>query len=214
MSDTMILSVPRSGLHYIRFCAELFSGRMTPRGKNTKPMLVSDASKGFVFHRSHWSWTKEEEEEFFWYKFYEKDGEYAHDRLILVIRNYKESFVRTYKQSWYGMRDYIHNTIEYDAFPGEKMIAYYEDFVRTPAAMTQIMKFLRVSVPDDVDWDAIGKRSREFYHQMARCHTIENPMDFLFHSRKLSQARRERIDEMMRSRYPSLFEKYWKRYSE
>ena len=56
---TMILSVPRSGLHYVRYCSELFSGQMTPRGKDTRPMIVDNPSRGFLFRRSHWAWTTE-----------------------------------------------------------------------------------------------------------------------------------------------------------
>jgi len=214
--ETVIVSFPRSGLNWVRYCAEWFSRQRTPGIKRpiSKELLTNNK---LLFCRTHDVARRGPMESNFaqFYIFEEP----VFDKMILLVRNYKEVYVRAARCQMDNMRPYFDDLKAYDEFPPEKLLVYYEDLISDFSYMEQILTFLGVKYDlTNFDLTEHEDRSRLTYSSgrksLKECKTAKDPLDFTFHSRNISQEERTYLDEYYQEHYPDLFRKYGVRYKE
>jgi hypothetical protein len=167
-TKTILVSHPRSGLNWLRYCIEHFSGRPTPGfGK-----LVTEGDP--VIYRTH-DVRKTSGPDSSDCMFYE-EGRYPRfmrqvltlcgrrfrpifPRMVLLVRDYHDNAVRN---EWNPSR-YAVNVQAYDAFEGEKMILYYEDVKDDFSEVERLLDFLGVSHDEPFDVEAHRAKSLAWY---------------------------------------------------
>ncbi len=148
-SKTILVSHPRSGLNWLRYCIEFFSKQRTPG----LARLVAEGDP--IIYRTH-DVRKTEGPDSCDCIFY-REGAYPRfvrqglgilgyqfrpifNRMILVVRDYKENAVRN---QW-SLSRYAANVLAYDRFKGQKQVIYYEDLRESLVPVEQILNFLNV----------------------------------------------------------------------
>jgi hypothetical protein len=117
-----------------------------------------------------------------------------------------------------GMRtDYISLIRYYDEYPDKKMMIYYEDLITdTSTEVRRINDFLNsVGMPSNCtefldDLKNHAKTSRKQYHEPC----FSGGDKVLYHSKEIPEEDRKKVDEYLKAKFPEIFEKYLKRYSE
>ena len=200
MADDYLISYPRSGNTWLRYCIEIVSGRPTNGAMdNPKDKLAHLIHPGedFILHKEH-TWPDNI------------------NKAILLVRNYKECLLRHqdgrpmrdgfFKKLTSGKsNDYIGLIKLFDEFKGKKLLVYYEDLLDTPIwQMNKVCEFL--SLPEKVITEKDRQDCLKIYtkSQTKGEHKI-------FHSLKLG-AEAQKWDESLQSRWPKLFNKYLERY--
>ncbi len=164
---------------------------------------------------------------------------YEQNKLICIIRNYKESLLRMYDFTYiksaigkrYGDRFfeqlspydtviswYFENLKFYDEYTGNKILIYYEDLISEPERVfRRLLLFLDVSDQYLTKFmskiDNHKKKSLSFYDNH-RFGSKSRGTDFHFHSRKLDKSELITFDQLVNNNYPSLYVKYLYRYKE
>jgi hypothetical protein len=209
----IVLSYQRSGLNWLRHCVERVSGRRTP---GNYPHIYERGKA--VFHRAHSANNVDEDPFSEEMPFFDrKGGRPRYSKMLLLVRNYKELYVRQAKKNLTLMADYVNNLLVYDAFEGEKMISYYEDVVLDFwNAMPRALEFLNVTNGlEGFDYEKERAESLTWYHKKYRTNPdafVVN--DVLRHSRKLDAETRRTLDAHFRRELPGAFDKYLTRYEE
>lgn len=164
-----------------------------------------------------------------------------HDKLIFIIRNYKECIPRQTKDYEFGDKfksqllnfrtttdhhhfDYITTLDYYDKYKGDKTIIYYEDFIlNTRKELLKIIKFLGdydTKLIDNYinDIDFHKKCSINIYNSITHngCTSLDKNLDsnINFHSAKIPNNTRIDIDYYIISNYKNYYDKYLCRYLE
>ena len=167
-SKTILVSHPRSGLNWLRYCIEYFSGRPTPG--LTK--LVTDEE--YVIYRTH-DVRKAKGPETCDCRFYE-EARYPRfvrellwrtpyrftpifPRMVLLLRDYHDNAVR---ENWRPAR-YAANVLAYEAFEGEKLVLYYEDIKDDFSQVERLLDFIGVSRDRPYDLDELREQSITWY---------------------------------------------------
>lgn len=136
-----LLSLPRTGSNWVRYWFEYFSNENT-------------SERNVLVEINHWGEQRTDKTNATLYKRHLLSEEDIVNRdiqnLVYVIRDYRECFVRhcrgrTFDKKISRMSDYTDNLSVYDAFEGNKMVMYYEDFVSDPKTyMKQFLDFLEI----------------------------------------------------------------------
>ena len=196
-----VVSAPRSGLNWLRFCMEHYLGVKTP-GKDV--LITADAGLEPVFRRAHNARKGAKPDK-------SKpllDQTRPEDKVLILLRDPLESFVRAAERSYKEYRGVIEN-IRYfsDCAAGQKHAAYYEDMTAKPAVMLETMTFLDVApLPEHTlpnleqltaEWAKLGDMSRGSY-EVRQAHgggsmTKDRPTDFQFHQQNLSGAEKQQV---------------------
>lgn len=202
--ERYIVSAPRSGLHWVRYCVEHFFGQPTPGNR----MLVKrDASEGTAFHRSHDAlhWTKWQGTGA-WQEF--PAGKAKGGRYALILRDPLESFPRMARKKIRLFGLYPGNLRWFsEVEESARAVYYYEDLITQPDAMMALFEHLQFKVApgfkapvlQDVrdKWQSIGEQSRADYDRDKAggggAMTKNNPTDFAFHQRNLSEDERRKV---------------------
>ena len=214
-----LITYSRSGTNWLRYVIELLSGRPTPGHERLH------GGDDFVIDRAH--------------EGYRVASEY--ERIILVVRNYKECLVRHSIDEWKANKDgshrldvtsflddqsgrqppawFIENLRTYHEFPGDKLLLYYEDLMTEPETeLRRLIEFLdlpRAGVDDlFAHLDEHRRRSVELYRQNQVSYT-EGDADKLSHHSEslLSDAEKRAFDAYYAERHPELFRRYLSRYA-
>ncbi len=221
-TETAVLfSYERSGNTWVRYIAEVLTGRETigaPESGTDLPMhrripqisvrpdLPPVALKRHGFEH------------------FEPDDVFR--PLIVLVRNYKESITRVRKQreklGWSfnlakECRRYVDVIRHFDAFAGEKILIYYEDLMQeTAASIGRFGDFLGASsskVSTFVDYlDMHRARSLRHYDERSGSHTRGEKL--IHHSLEIDGNGRCEFDRCVQRLHPGLFEKYLKSYEE
>jgi len=232
MSDKVLLiSFPKSGSNWVRYCVEHFSGRRTP-GKARRDLLVSDGPT--VFDRMHFV-DKRHRNRFMHararqglehYNHAEKSGlhgmlstwrkerrirQVAKRRLVLLLRSHYESFARNRLTAPEEMTGYLGNIQAFEACRRDKLLVYYHDLVSDLAAMGRILDFL--AIPHDFagfDLEHHRRCSLELYARGPdRPQSTEALLDFAYHSRRLPPETRQALKAYCQSYLGAeLYDKY------
>jgi len=169
-TKTIIVSHPRSGLNWVRYCLEHATGRPTPG----RTHLVEDSDP--VIYRTH-DVRHAKGPETGDCIFYEEMGLPRPIRwmrtmlgrpmrpifpaMVLLLRDYHENAVR---RNWRASR-YAANVRAYDAFPGRKHVVYYEDLMQGMGAMEELLCFLGFTLPADFNEAEHRIRSLDWYQE-------------------------------------------------
>lgn len=215
----ILLSYPRSGNTWIRYCIEFLTKEPTLGYKESGSFdinpLGSFINIGVNIEKSPILLKK-----------HETNTIKKIDSLILIIRDYKEviprhtgkelniELLRSSINSKYSSMNYIQLIEYFEDFSGKKAIIYYEDILMD--LKSSIEKILRLLNKDDYlleefmnSIDEHKKNSLKIYKK-----SITNGNFIKFHSNKISKNIRVQCDEFLESHYPIIYNKYLKRYEE
>jgi len=107
-----------------------------------------------------------------WRPYYGNDGKACHDRAILLVRHYLESYAR--EMRGYGAMSrvgvYCENVKAFDEFEGEKIVVRYEDLLsKELIGQRQIAEFLGAEFDDsNFDVERESAVSVEWYNRLKR----------------------------------------------
>lgn len=204
-----VVSAPRSGLNWTRYCVEHFLGRPTP-GKTL--ILPNDDVSEHAFVRTHDAlFMRPDIEEGRAYRKLDPEGMSGH-RVLLIVRDPLETFVRSSRRSFEHFACFAGNLrFLAAANTGHKMVVHYEDLVAVPDAMFDTLSFLDITpgrgqgVPTlaevTAQWERVGEASRRSYHRKqfwgGGAKTRRNPLDFQFHQRRLTAAEKASVWEYL-----------------
>lgn len=229
---TFLLSYPRSGNTWLRYCLEYLTARPTMHRFNMKdPMnqplgwcadFPVDCNKPPI-EKVH---TKREMQRA------EYDPE--NDLLIVIVRNPKEAIARhlnkdiTFK-TFKGGRGklslgspytYFENLMVYNSWkPENRILIYYEDLITDPDdVLTALLLFLNEPLDNlyiFMQNFAEHKKNAISIYQKSEKESKTKGDDLLFHSKKMSPDHRKEIDSWAEQLYPELWRTYLKdRYAE
>jgi|GEM_PF-2138410 len=165
---------------------------------------------------------------------------YEQDKLILIIRDYKESILRMFDNflfikmaigkrhndvifndlpPYYAVITWYFENLEYfEQFKGEKLLLYYEELLLQPESVYKnILSFLGASDQFFADFMhdlEFHKETCLNFYNSYRFGSKTHGKDFKFHSKKLKQEELTEFDKLVQNNYPSLWEKYLYRYKE
>jgi len=216
-----LLSLPRTGSNWIRYWFEYFSNENT-------------SERNVLVEKNHWGDIRTEKTNATLYKRHKLTDEDMNGRaienLVLVLRDYRECFVRhcrgrTFEKRVGRMTDFTDNIEMYDKFKGNKMIMYYEDFVKSPEIyMKEFLDFLGVKN----DWTDIDvKKHRDISVELYEKGGVDSvgtqtrgapsltkgKADFTFHQQDLTDEMKQQLEEWFKTEYTELHTKYLDRYS-
>ena len=185
----IVASYPRSGLNWVRYCVEHFSGRPTPG----RPLLHREGAP--ILHRSHDLVGRDWWGPVPWPTLLGPDGLPQYRRLVLLLRNYKEGLACEGMNDLGRMRPYVANLLAWVGFGGDKLLVHYEDLMSDFAWMERVLDFLDIDHEQPgFELDRHRETSRLIYHARRGVGAAHSPLDFTFHSRRLSPARRAEAD--------------------
>ncbi len=210
---TIVVSYPRSGLNWVRYCCEYFSGVKTPG----RPRLIAAGPE--LFARTHDVRRHKIRHKT---QFYDAQGQPRFGAMILLLRDYKAVYVRQARRRYLPMRvnllymrRYLANLAAYDAFPGPKLLVYYEDLMRDFAEMERILAFLGIEADTGgFDVEEHARRSMGLYDIDHGAQTKANRRDTGYHSRRLTPEQRRFLDAHFQRQAPELYRRYLARYAE
>ncbi|MDX8430968.1 MAG: sulfotransferase domain-containing protein [Candidatus Algichlamydia australiensis] len=225
-----LLSYPRVGSRWFMY-ALIFganrSWRVNHSSKNTDAVLWHnfeqevDESK-VVLDTSHHR------------LFFEKEYLRERDKLILILRNYRECLIRhsgvekvlqmihelnTKSGGKFSANWYLKNLQFFDDWPEERrLLIYYEDMIQNPKEV-----FERVATFIDEDPEVFASFLAHYKEHVAKSLAWRNAKeghvraqsmgrDLSYHSKRISRKKRQKFDEAVKNNYPDLWEKYLTRY--
>jgi hypothetical protein len=227
----LLVSFPKSGSNWVRYCVEHFSGRRTP-GKARRNVLVSAGPT--VFDRMHFV-DKRHRNLFMRARARRGLEDYEHEdktglhgwlstwrkerrvraverrRLLLLLRSHYESFGRNRLSAPEEMTGYLGNIQVFEACRRDKLLIYYHDLVSDLATIGRILDFLEI--PHDFtgfDVEQHRRRSLELYARGPdQPESRDALLDFAYHSRGLSAETRQALKAYCQSYLgPELYERY------
>jgi hypothetical protein len=215
-SDKVLLvSFPKSGSNWVRYCVEHFSGLRTP-GKARRNVLISQGPT--IIDRMHFV-DKRHRNAFMHSRARRGLEDYAHEdktglhgwlstwrknrrvrevlkrRVLLLLRSHYESFARNRLAAAEDLIGYLGNVQVFEACRREKLVTYYHDLVADLTAIGRILDFLHV--PYDFagfDVEHHRRRSLELYSRGPDQPESKNALfDFAYHSRELPAATKQAL---------------------
>jgi hypothetical protein len=196
-----VVSAPRSGLNWLRYCIEHYLGVKTP-GKDV--LIKGDAAHQPVFIRAHNARRGSNRNK--GQPLITLTG--PEDKVLLLLRDPLETFVRAAGRSFRRYRGFVENIRYFNrSSAASKHAAYYEDQTARPEAMLETMAFLAIApapghaLPSlaalTADWQQLGAASRAGY-DVRQAHgggamTRSDPANFRFHQRALTDAEKQRV---------------------
>ena len=136
--ETMVVSSERSGLNLVRHAVEVMSGRRTPG----KVHLIENGP--LLFHRTHHAAHAGPPRGPF-APLFAPDGSSPYRKVVLLLRDPAETFVRAYEKNPVAMLCYVRNIRLFDAFRGEKLLVTYDDLVSGDEGLRKIFAFLGIT---------------------------------------------------------------------
>jgi hypothetical protein len=160
-----------------------------------------------------------------------QQADISKSKLLMVLRNYKECLVQTFKWNSYDLlhavktqfRDYkiyMDNLAYYDQWdnPKTKLLIYYEDLVEKPSEQVEkIARFFDIR-QDEVD--AFLAKYDVWHANVLQSYQKQHPCDLptsegkkvLFHSQNFPLEVLQQVDAQIKQERPYLWEKYLFRY--
>ncbi|MEM9540265.1 MAG: hypothetical protein AAGA60_12290 [Cyanobacteria bacterium P01_E01_bin.42] len=212
----IIVSYPRNGLNWVRYCIEHFTGLRT--AGRTK--LVKKGE--LAVYRTH-NVKKNDWPDSCYCPFYNEQGKPLHNKVLLLLRDYRESFLRIAKIKKQGIPtaeeirngqvfhfdNYFQNLKAYDEFAGKKMLIYYPDLISDFSSITKILDFLDFSYDlSDFDLEYHRQQSIGIYDKQHKSYSKDNLYDFNFHRNEVDSEIVEAIDEFVNDNYRDLVDRY------
>tara|TARA_R110000851_G_scaffold30033_2_gene82089 strand:+ start:4198 stop:5043 length:846 start_codon:yes stop_codon:yes gene_type:complete len=255
--EAIIISYPRQGSNWLQYCIEYFSKKKTSGAEiRVKEAHIDDTDR--KIHNGHGiGWivkgTEPWSEEAQWHRggpdiktkenkviMYGSEDSNEHtnfkpyiqyNKMILIVRNYKEVLTRTgfqgkfttpYKISdyinssrWSSHLDgYMKNIKLYDEFKGDKIKIYYEDFIGDFRHVEKVLSFLNVDYDlNEFNLEEHKQKSYNVYnsHKYGNksATTMNTPLDFNYYtSRYLTEQDCLDYDNYMKNYDIDLYNRY------
>jgi hypothetical protein len=140
----LVISFQRSGLNWLRYCTEYFSGVRTPG----RPQIIP---KGPVlFDRAHDVRRKPKRSDFT--SLYDENGGELYERVALLLRNPYDCFTSHYlgrrgvnfKKGLEDFETYANNINQFDSLKARKGVFYFEEFVNNEEGTLRFLRFFDV----------------------------------------------------------------------
>ena len=207
--ETMVISAERSGLNLVRHACEVLSGRRTPG----KVHLVKDGP--LLFHRTHYAGHVGPPIGPF-APLFAADGSCSYTKVLLLLRDPAESFVRAFDKNVLNMKQYCRNIALFDSFRGEKLVVTYDDLVSNDESLRTIFDFLGISAAFDqakLDW--IRKDGVEWYNrnQPSGSQTRGDPQLLKAHQSALTADERQMLHIFLKGELGRLAPAYLSRWN-
>lgn len=206
----LVAASPRSGLNWVRYCIEHFSGRPTPG----RPLLQEFGLP--IIHRSHDLLGDARGGVRPWSRLYLPDGSCPYRRLVLLLRNYKDGLAGEGGGALERMRPYVNNLLAWEGFAGDKLLVHYEDLMADFAWMGRILSFLEIE-HDLEGFDLVTHRARfQTLHLDRRgAGPGQEPLDYTRHSLRLAPEPGAAADAWFMERLgPDIYRRHLARYHE
>lgn len=201
---TYVVSAPRSGMNWLRYCIEHFYGVRTP-GKTS--LISADDCPELAFQRSHdaLNLTKRQRHAGLWQRL--DPNAMSEHRVVLILRDPLETYARMAKRALHRFKCYSGNIQFYArANTDNKRVYYYNDLVSSPDVMAELLEFMDITPAEGyckptrvriaAQWDQLGANSRQQYDVKQAVgggsKTKDAPQDFTFHQRALCDWNRSR----------------------
>jgi hypothetical protein len=203
----MVISFQRSGLNWLRYCTEYFTGVRTPG----RPQIIADGP--VLFDRAHDVRRKPKRSDFT--SLYDASGAEVYERVALLLRNPYDCFTSHYlgrtevnfKKGLERFEAFANNINQFDALKAKKGVFYFEDFVSNEQGTLRFLRFFDVDpATRPYNFSEMIETSRAWY----RGH------HGLFVERKRPQLKakeRAAILRMLKQELGENFERYLGRYS-
>jgi hypothetical protein len=225
-SHTFLLSYPRSGNTWMRFCLEYLTKRPSLTFKEKeRDVEIFSLPLGLSFDLGI-----DPQKKCIW-KAHTGDTmdlickvTPKRDKLILVVRDYKECILRELRDLPSAMRSlqdpdcsYFQNLKIYDRWNSKnRLLIYYEDFVKNPKeVLGQLLEFLQeepILLTEFMEqYETWRERSLAFYKNHVGP-TESEGIDLHHHANQISDSQLTAMDECVRSHYPHLWTTYLSHY--
>lgn len=222
-SKTALLTYPRSGTMWFQWCLTYGANRFWKKESRLWENfdLEIDFSRPLLLHTHHPHYLE---------KVYRPEK----DKIILIVRNYRECMIRNYgvgsvseiirniegnPRKKLNVLWYFKNLELYDNWPEEnRLLVYYEDLVKKPRKVfDRVLAFLGED-PDAMD-DFFANYEEQREKSLAWRNSIGGFMiaqsrgkKLSFHSNRIPKRVRIQFDEVVKESYPHLWERYLKHY--
>jgi len=199
LKPPLLVSLPRSGLNWLRYCIEYFSKLPTP---GEPRLIIKNDDNRHVVSREHFLRRK-------------RIDINEHSKAVLILRNYKESYVRHANQNLSSINDYIINIRQFDRYRGPKLVTYYEDLISDTNAITSVLGFLDIKHKfSNIDINQLKQNSLELYIKSVQNKSVSGGSDIHFHSKNLSLQTKKELDQHFMEELGPLYNKYLAGYKE
>lgn len=220
----IIISHPRNGLHWVLYCIEYFTGLRTAGA--TKLIEKGD----LAVYRTHNVKREGGKIDGCFCPFYDEKEKPLHNKIVLLLRDYRETFLRVAKTQLtvhnktfpspdeirngqvFNMRGYFKNLRAYDQFPGEKMLIRYPDLISDFSTVIKILDFF--GLPYDLqevkefDIEYHRQRSIGIYDSRHTSYSKNNLYNFKYHRKSENQEVIDAIRDFANHNYPYLVKHY------
>jgi hypothetical protein len=202
-SRALVISFQRSGLNWLRHCAEHFGGIRTPG----RPQLIHEGP--VLFDRAHDVRRSTKRSDFA--GLYAADGSEIYGKVALLLRNPYDCFTSHYlgrrgfrfKKGLEAFESYANNINAFDQLrQAKKAVFYFEDYINQKAGTFAFLRFFGVEPADAPDnFEGLIESSRAWYRAQHGVITDEERP-------KLSIRERAAIREMLQRCLGQRYEKY------
>jgi len=204
----LLVSFPKSGSNWVRYCIEHFSGKRTPGDK--RPLLVTEGET--VIDRTHFLDKRDrrlllkhsrggparkpfEEKRRLLPRVIDNhlkrravEGIVRQRRVLLILRNPYELYARLGAEHPAALQGLFGNIAVFERCERDKCLVHYEDLMADFAWMERILDFLGIEHDlGDFDLEHHRRRSLELYARAPdKPRTADDPTAAEHHSRSLS----------------------------
>lgn len=220
---TYLLSYPRSGNTWLRYCIEVLTQRPTYYVRDFG--MVADKPLSFLAGHAL------DVNKLPVLKIHERADlrlsgcDYTRDKLIFIVRNPKEALIRralatgSYYDSERFLQDmklYFDNVQIFHEWPSaRKLLIYYEDLMASPR--TSLLKVLEFLDDSSESLDIFFEHFEEHKNNALALYThlgesMTRGEDVLYHSSKLSEKEYVTLDQLIKDNNPFLCDRYLSRY--
>jgi len=206
-SRTLVISFQRSGLNWLRHCAEHFGGIRTPG----RAQLIAEGP--LLFDRTHDVSRPNKRSDYTTLR--DSAGHEIYNRVALLIRNPYDCFTSEYygRRRWRFSDAIKHfevlpnNILAFDGLANaERKIFYFEDYVSKGEGTMAFLHFLGITVDSEkADFPALVEASKAWYRQQ---HGLMDERK----KPELKPSERVKIRRMLESKLGALFSIYLGRY--
>lgn len=141
----MVISFQRSGLNWLRYCTEYFTGIRTPG----RPQLIEQGP--VFFDRAHDVRRKPRRSDYT--NLYQASGAEVYDRVALLLRHPYHCFISHYlgragvnfKKGLKQFEAYANNIVQFDALKdAPKRVFFFEDFINNEEGTLAFLRFFGI----------------------------------------------------------------------
>ena len=203
----LVISFQRSGLNWLRFCTEYFTGVRTPGRRQ----IIAEGP--VYFDRAHDVRRKPKRSDFT--SLYDESGAEVYQRVALLLRHPLHCFTSHYlgragvnfKKGLEQFEAYANNIRQFDALQARKDVFYFEDFVNNEDGTLRFLRFF------DIDPGTRPYNFKEMTEASRAWYSGHHGLMIERERPQLREKERTAILRMLKRKLEENFERYLGRYS-